>query len=507
MLVEVLILTIVCLYLVYRRSSSNHDYFKIRGIPYDKPKPILGTLFQLVFSGKSIFDIMLNRYNKYNGKIYGVFDQNKPAYFIRDPELIKQITIKDFDHFANHRSMFCENDQNLFAASLLFMKDSRWKDMRNILTPAFTGSKLRGMFQLMNEVALNALMHLGKQPEANTSQGLEMDIKDFITRYTNDIVASTAFGLSVNSFADKDNEFYRMGKMVTSFSLKSVFKLIMFVKFKRLFKWLDMDLFDKKSTKYFMSLVLDTMKYRQEHNINRPDMVQMLMEAQELSKQPNGNRTWSDVDIVGQCFFFFFAGFDTSAGLSCFTIHELMENPEVQEKLLQEIQEVDSELKGEPLTYESLMGMRYLEMVVRECLRKWPATVVVDRQCNKDISYDLGDGLRMDLQPGDTVLLPIVGFHRDPQYFENPLKFDPERFSEENKASINPFAYMPFGMGPRNCIGSRFALLETKVLIYYLLRHYKFEPAAKSCIPMELKASGLQLTAKNGFWIKFVARS
>ena len=205
-----------------------------------------------------------------------------------------------------------------------------------------------------------------------------------------------------------------------------------------------------------MSLVLDAIKYRQENNIVRPDMINMLMEAKGMIKSDNPKpvaREWSDVDIVGQCFLFFFAGFETSAALTCLTAHELMENPEVQERLLEEILEVEQNLDGKPLSYEALQNMRYMDMIVQECLRKWPGAIAIDRVCNKDITYTLENGEKWELKKGDCLWIPVVGFHRDPNYFENPNKFDPERFSEENKDKIKPFTYLPFGVGPRNCIG------------------------------------------------------
>lgn len=281
-----------------------------------------------------------------------------------------------------------------------------------------------------------------------------------------------------------------------------------------------------------MHLVLDSMKYRQENNIVRPDMINMLMEARGLIKSDTHKvlvREWSDVDIVGQCFLFFFAGFETSAALTCLTAHELMENQDVQAKLLEEIKDVEQQLDGKPLSYDTIMGMRYMDMVVQECLRKWPGAIAIDRVCSKDITYDLGDGTKMELKRGDSIWIPVVGFHRDPQYFENPSKFDPERFSEGNKDSINPSTFLPFGMGPRNCIGknfttigiwqidteilqicflgSRFALLETKVLMYYLVRDFHFDAAAKSCVPLKIGATGFQLAPKDGFWLKFTART
>ncbi|XP_037811692.1 probable cytochrome P450 9f2 [Lucilia sericata] len=515
MWIEFLILLAVAGYLFYRWATINNNFFKDRGVPYSKPTILFGNFFEMVLRKKSMFDLIIDIYNEHNGKIYGVFDQRQPLYLIRDPEVIKQIAIKDFDHFVNHRTIFGdenETDQtkNLFAASLFMMKDNKWKDMRSTLSPVFTGSKMRQMFQLMNEVAQETLAYLKKQNGVNSNDGIDMDIKDFITRFTNDIIASTAFGLKVNSYTDEKNEFYMMGKKVTTFTFIQNLKFMCYANFKKIMKLLKVQLFDKKQTDYFMHLVLDAMKYRKEHNIIRPDMINMLMEAKGMLKGDNPkpvNREWSDVDIVGQCFLFFFAGFETSASLTCFTAHELMENPECQEKLLQEIQDVEQSLDGKPLTYDALQNMRYLDMVVQECLRKWPGAIAIDRVCNKDITYDLDNGEKLELKKGDAIWIPVVGFHRDPQYFENPTKFDPERFSEENKDQIKPFTYLPFGVGPRNCIGSRFALLETKVLIYYIVRDFHIKAAEKSCIPMKLSPNGFQLIPKEGFWLKFAART
>uniref|UniRef100_A0A1I8PHS0 Cytochrome P450 n=1 Tax=Stomoxys calcitrans TaxID=35570 RepID=A0A1I8PHS0_STOCA len=509
MWLELLILSSVLLYLLYRASTVNHDFFKKRGIPFAKPIPFVGNFWEILMGGRSALHVFSEIYNEHNGKVYGIFDQNQPIFMIKDPELIKQITVKDFDHFVNHRTFGNADDtKDLFAASLFMMHDGKWKDMRSTLSPAFTGSKMRSMFQLMNEVAQHTLTHLKSLPEVNSPQGLELEIKDFITRYTNDIIASTAFGLQVNSYRDADNEFYRSGKTMTTFTFKQGLKFFLFGYFGKLMSLLKIELFDKKSSNYFMRLVLDAMRYRQEHNIFRPDMINMLMEARGMLKGHDKitNREWTDIDIVGQCFLFFFAGFETSSSLSCFTIHELMENPDIQEKLFEEIEEVNQQLNGQPPTYEAIMEMKYMDMVLKESLRKWPPATVVDRKCNEDITYDLEDGMKLELKKGDGVWLPIAALHRDAKYFENPTKFDPERFSEENKDAINQFVYLPFGVGPRNCIGSRFALLETKVLVYYLMRDFKFEKASKSCIPLEVKASGFQLAAKDGFWIKFVPR-
>lgn len=95
-------------------------------------------------------------------------------------------------------------------------------------------------------------------------------------------------------------------------------------------------------------------------------------------------------------------------------------------------------------------------------------------------------------------MVSIAGLQRDPQYFPNPLKFDPERFSPENRKKIDPYTYIPFGIGPRNCIGNRFALMEVKALISKILCHFEIVPIEKTEIPIKMKKGAFTFLPENG---------
>jgi len=99
--------------------------------------------------------------------------------------------------------------------------------------------------------------------------------------------------------------------------------------------------------------------------------------------------------------------------------------------------------------------------------------------------------------------MPTCSIHHDPKYYPNPEKFDPERFSDENKDSINPFAYFPFGLGPRNCIGSRFALMECKAIMFYLLSAFRIEMSPKTQHPIKLKKNSFVIKPEKDFWLNF----
>lgn len=110
------------------------------------------------------------------------------------------------------------------------------------------------------------------------------------------------------------------------------------------------------------------------------------------------------------------------------------------------------------------------------------------------------------IEKGVTFYIPIWSLHHDPLYFPDPDRFDPERFNDENRGNIDPDTYLPFGIGPRNCIGSRFALMEMKTIIYYLLLNFKFEVTAKTQIPLQYAKTQFGLKTERGVWVALVPR-
>ena len=160
-------------------------------------------------------------------RVYGTFDSRRPVHLIRDPQLIKHIMIKDFDHFTNrHNTM--EVGENFLSHSLFFMQNEKWRHMRNTLSPAFTGSKMRQMFKLIL-LEIEESMNFIKQKINDNSlqhEGLEFDVKDFTSRLTVNIIASTAFGFQINACKDDKNEFYLKAKRAITFTSKQQIKML-----------------------------------------------------------------------------------------------------------------------------------------------------------------------------------------------------------------------------------------------------------------------------------------
>lgn len=383
---------------------------------------------------------------------------------MRDPEAFKQIAIKDFDHFDDHVPFL---DDPLWKNSLVFMKGEKWRQMRSTLSPAFTGSKMRQMFGLITECADDVVKHFLKL--AGSGQRINVEMKDFFRRYTNDVIGTCAFGLKINSFEEPENDFYIVGQKLTDFvSFKAVLKLIMVnTPFARFF---GIKFIAATVAKQFKDLILDTIEVRKKNNIYRPDMINIMMQIREGTLQYNNaneniekdgfataqesnatkvsvNRKWTDDEIVGQCFIFFAAGFDTTAVLLTFTAYELAANPDIQQKLYEEIVETNACLAGNGITYDALQKMKYLDQIISEVLRKWPPASFSDRLCMKDYTFDNGNGVKYTLNKDAEIIVPIYSIHHDPRFFSEPEKFDPERFSDENKNRIIPGTYIPFGIG------------------------------------------------------------
>lgn len=239
-----------------------------------------------------------------------------------------------------------------------------------------------------------------------------------------------------------------------------------------------------------------------EESLILPEAGFATIEESEVGKKERGKINISDEDITAQAFLFFVAGFDTISLQMCFLSYELAINPEIQEKLKKEIEETLKSCNY-ILTYEALLSMKYMDMVVSESLRKWTTTIATDRVCTKSFTIEpkLPNEKLFLIEKGMAVALPMYAIHRDPKHYPDPERFDPERFNDENRKNIKPYTYLPFGVGPRACIGSRLALLEIKTLFCYLLAEFELVPVEKTQIPLKFSKRALNMVVEKGFWL------
>lgn len=197
-------------------------------------------------------------------------------------------------------------------------------------------------------------------------------------------------------------------------------------------------------------------------------------------------------EITAQVMIFFIGGFYTSATVVSQILFELAKNKDIQKKMHIEMDEMLKKHNNE-LTYECIHDMKYLSQVLEEGLRKYPSVPVIVREVQKDYKIPNNGAI---LEKGIQVFVNVQAMHRDPEYFPNPLEFNPDRFSPEYRADIKPYTYIPFGEGPRNCIGSRFGQLQSKLALVSVLSKYNVELA--SGMEDEIQYQNIAITAKEG---------
>ncbi|CAG2168837.1 unnamed protein product [Oppiella nova] len=206
----------------------------------------------------------------------------------------------------------------------------------------------------------------------------------------------------------------------------------------------------------------------------------------------------SEEEIIANIVLFLLAGYETTASLLSFSAYNLALNPESQRKLRDELRECPQ------LDYESVAKLPFLEAVVCETLRIHNPVTRVDREAFED--YVLGD-TGITLTKGSVVAIPVHALHHDPHYYPDPHRFIPERFLGDNLNKVKPYTYLPFGGGPRNCIGMRFALLEAKLALARVLMDYEFSPCAKTEVPLRFVNTRPGLLQAVSIWVNVERRN
>ncbi|KAK3736032.1 hypothetical protein QZH41_002750 [Actinostola sp. cb2023] len=227
------------------------------------------------------------------------------------------------------------------------------------------------------------------------------------------------------------------------------------------------------------------------------DFLDMLLNA--TSVDTTEHKKLTDDEVIAQCVVFLLAGYESSSFTLSMMCYSLATNPDVQERLQQEIDRVWTD-EDEMPSYDMVHKLPYLDMVMSETLRLYPPAFASFRECNKECVVN---GVKI---PKDAlILVPAYSIHRDPNIYPNPEKFDPERFSAEAKQSRDPYLYIPFGHGPRNCVGMRFAQMEIKLVLVRLLKKYSLVVTTETKPPqLQIKAT---LTVTGGVYLGVVKRT
>jgi len=320
-----------------------------------------------------------------------------------------------------------------------------------------------------------------------------VNMLDWFSKLTLEAILSTAFGVDANIQMGENTETLEKAKAL--FEVPFMVRLIARLPFGKLLLKI-MSSVRGNPAIYLGDVVKEIIKTRRQQGLTgRKDLLHLMMTANEETTV-EGVSKLSDDEIVAQSIIFLLAGYETSSNTLSFILYHLALNSDVQDKLRTEIKEtVESNAKRKSL-YELAQNMEYLDCVIKESQRLCPAAPHVNRECCED--YDLNG---IHIPAGTEIMIPIYVLHHDPDAWQNPEKFDPERFRGPAKDARHAFQFLPFGAGPRNCIGMRFALMEVKIALVRILMKYKFVASPETQVPLEIRV-GITLSAKDGVLIR-----
>ncbi|XP_031418412.1 cytochrome P450 3A30-like isoform X3 [Clupea harengus] len=459
-----------------------YGVFKKLGIPGPKPVLFFGNMLNYT---KGFHNFDLECFQKY-GKMWGIYEGRQPIIFITDTELIKTILVKEcYSIFTNRRDIGLNGPLH---DAVSVAEDEDWKRIRSVLSPSFTSGRLKEMFGIMKTHSRNLVNSMKKDADLAKAS----DTKEYFGAYSMDVVTSTAFSVDIDSLNNPKDPFVTNIKKMLKFDfLNPLFLIVAFFPFMTpILEKMNFAFFPISVTDFFYA-ALQTIKAERVTNSskNRVDFLQLMVDSQAPQKEENGsgdgtNKGLSDHEILSQAMIFIFAGYETSSATMNFLFYLLATNPDTLKILHDEIDEVFPD-KAE-VQYEALMQMEYLDCVINETLRLYPPAARLERVCKKTVEIS-----GVIYPKGIVVTVPTYALHRDPELWTEPENFKPERFNKENKETINPYSYMPFGMGPRNCIGMRFALISIKLAIVELLQRFTITTCAETEIPLELDSLGL----------------
>lgn len=510
----------------YYCLRNNQKFWERKGIKGPKPDLLIGNLLQKLLSDRTVLDLEWVR--KY-GKIYGVFYGLTPRLVIADPDVLLQMAIKDFEKFQN-RELSHPNSYN--AHMIFFIKDDHWKKVRSLMTPTFTSGKIKRMFKLLDSCADDLVECFRDQvPKSDSKKLAIVNLKETYNMYTIDAITTCCYGIKLErasgttdlKTAATRNDFVKAAMRFFGISyLRIACASVLPKKILRKFNFqVTPDCFAdplasrvqqiinsrRKSTKKFndyLQLLIDArldakmdvndeLDEQENHHaaLTQESILndQNHMVNQVKSDQKEGEVHLDDLEVLGNAIFLLAVGLETTGSLLAHCSYALAFHQDIQQRLYEEIEaicEYNEDKTRSSFDYDTLTSCKYLDAVISETLRRLSPVVQMDRVASSDYTIEK---YNIHIKQGQIVNYNFYAVMNDPDYWEKPEIFNPERFMPENKDKIVPGSYCPFGLGPRYCIGMRFSLTEAKLALAKILMNYRFKPAPGTVFPPKCRAT------------------
>jgi len=389
------------------------------------------------------------------GNFYAIWIGDKPIYVISDPNLVREVLVERAKEF--HKAALVKDAVGRFAGNGLFANEGDfWRRQRKLAQPAFHHARIEAYGVTMVAQTLEML--------ASWQTGETRDIAHAMTNLTLGIVNKTLFNVDVRAQAD------HIGALMTTIlsatndrinSYDPIWGRLLQTKQRR----------EAAAIEELFAIIEGIIAEHRRDGEDRGDLLSMLLAARDEDGNPMSAQQLRDEVIT-----LFVAGHETTANALAWAFYLVAQHPDVETKLLQEL----AALNGNPPTLRDLAQLPYSEQVIKEAMRLYPPAGGVTRQPIHDI--ELGG---YAVAKGTMVAISTYVMHRDPKLFANPDHFDPERFSAENEAKLPKYAYLPFGAGPRICIGNSFAMMEARLILLTVLQKFSLQLAPSQTVKAE----------------------
>ncbi|CAH1118516.1 unnamed protein product [Phaedon cochleariae] len=487
------IITLWYILLLWKRSKL---YFHSWNVPGPMNLPFIGIAY--LFLGTNATDIMgtLIKIQKQYPNYFKAWFGPKLLYFLSDPVHLEKV-------LTNPKSL---NKDDLYdfiseviGTGIMTAKVKKWRKHRKVIMPAFNQKILESFVEIFadqSEVFADQLeKYVGRK---------DLDLFKLISSCTLDIICETAMGVKMNLQTTDCDFGHNLDKImeIVTYRIFHIWQHIRIMRMLFPMNWQFRN-YEKKFRDFTTAVVKRKMEEYEaaKQNYRKSSLVAAIEEENPKRKLAFldlilENSNFTEKELIEEVEIFLIAGTDTTASAICCILTMLGMFQDIQQKVYEEIFEIMG--PDRKVVPADLPEMKYTERVIKESLRIFPVAAFFVRSVGENI--DMGEFV---VPEGSSVFFGPVHIQRNPKYWPDPLKFDPDRFLPENVAKRHPCTYIPFSFGPRNCIGVRYAMMNMKTILANTLRRYKVFTQYKSIKEIKLK-SNVVLRMKDGskVWVE-----
>uniref|UniRef100_A0A2C9JV95 Cytochrome P450 n=1 Tax=Biomphalaria glabrata TaxID=6526 RepID=A0A2C9JV95_BIOGL len=478
---------------IYQTIVRFHYFNQLPGEP--SFSWLFGNLHKLPSTGERRLEYGYQNVTDINSKFSRFwFTPFRPDITVYHPETVKVILKSSAPKARGYGTVY-EHAMPWIGDGLIVSNGATWARARRLLTPAFHFDILKNYVSVYNTAADTLVEKLDKLAESGES----FDLCPLMTLCTLEIILKCAMSYDTDIQKEGQNPYAKATRELAAAWFERNRQPWFWSDF--IFKW------TSKGKRFlqncdFVHQVAEEIINKRRDQLNKEglpskrhlDFLDILLSARDEDGKP-----MTDLEIRNEVDTFLFAGHDTTATAAPWIVYCLAKNPECQTKVQDEIDSVLEGRDSDCIMWSDISKLNYLALCIKEAMRLYPPAPFLQRRLNEDVTIE-----GHKIPAGNIINIAIVHLHRNPDVWDQPHDFIPERFLSTNLKDKDSFSFIPFSAGSRNCIGQNFALNEEKVLIARLFRRYFFKIPAD--VPPPKRIPQAVLHSENGVWFQIQKR-